>query len=90
MAKILRHIPEELRDIILDFQFAQTTHPIDIMQRGWDSTPACTWRVDKFHDEEASDLYRDEQSDRETIEWTEESNRWQENEHGGIYYWGGP
>ena len=89
MAKILRHIPEELRDIILDFQFAQTAHPIDIMKWGWDSIPACTWRVDKFHEEEAMDLWRDEESDRETIEWIEEENRWQENEHGGIYYWVG-
>ena len=60
------------------------------MKRGWDSIPACAWRVDKFHEEEAMDLWRDEESDRETIEWIEEENRWHENEHGGIYYWGGP
>ena len=59
------------------------------MKWGWDSIPACQWRVDKFHEEEAMDLWRDEEADRETIEWMEEENRWQDNEHGGIYYWGG-
>ena len=73
-----------------DYQFSKTTHPVDIMKWGWDSTPACAWRVDKFHEEEAMDLWRDEESARESIEWIEEENRWHENERGGLYRWGGP
>ena len=87
MEKILTHIPEELRQIILDYQSSKTTHPVDIMKWGWDSIPACAWRVSKFHDEEPMDLWRDEESSREAIEWTEEEERWYENEHGGLYRW---
>ena len=63
------------RHSILDFQFTRTTHPVDIMKSGWDSIPACIWRVEKFHDEEAMDLYQDEEDCRESIEWTEEEGR---------------
>ena len=87
MKKILRHIPEELRHIILDYQFAKTTHPLDIMRGGWDSTPACFWRVKKFHDEEAGDLYQDERDSRESIEWIEKEDRWHQNERGGLERW---
>ena len=90
MAKIVKQIPEELRLIIIDYQFAETTHPVDIMKWGWDSIPACRWRVDKYHEEEKEDLLIDEVNDRETIQWMEEANRWQDNERGGIYHWGGP
>ena len=71
MESILRQIPEELRDIILEFQYPKTVHPIDIMKRGWDSTLACIWRVDKFHTEEAADLKMDEEDERESIEWAQ-------------------
>ena len=79
MRKVLTDIPEEIRNIILDYQFSKTTHPVDIMKWGWDSIPACAWHVDKFQAEEAMDLWRDEESSHEAIEWIEEENRWQEN-----------
>ena len=75
MAKILNQLPEELRHIILDVQFTKTTHPVVIMKRGLDSTPACFWGVKKSHEQEACDLYQDEEDSRESIEWIEEEGR---------------
>ena len=67
MEHIFHHIPEELRTIILDYQFEQNPQPIKIMQLGWDSDKACNWRVDKFHDQAALELYECEKDYRESI-----------------------
>ena len=75
MKSMLGQIPDELRKIILDFQYSKSTNPYEIMKTGWDSIPACRWRVNKFHAEEADDLIQDEEHMRESIEWAEEDGR---------------
>ena len=75
MERLLSQIPEELRNIILDFQYNKSTNPYNIMREGWDTVPACRWRVSKFYAEEVGNLIHDEKENREWLEWIEQQGR---------------
>ena len=75
MKRVLGQMPEEVRKIILDFQYSKSTHPYDIMKTGWDTVQACRWRVNKFYTEEAGNLIQEEKDNREWMEWTEQHGR---------------
>ena len=47
VALIIAHIPKEVRDIIIKYQFPKQVSSYELMSRGWCSTPACIWRVKK-------------------------------------------
>ena len=73
--RLMPQIPEELRDIILEFQFTKLTNPYHVMQHGWDITLACVWRVEKFHTEEKQNIINDEKESRDWFEYMEGHGR---------------
>ena len=73
--RLMPQIPEELRDIILEFQFTKMTNPYHVMQTGWDTTLACQWRVKKFYTEEKQSIINDEKESREWFEYMEGHGR---------------
>ena len=75
MERLLSQIPEELRNMSLDFQYSKSTNLYEIMKTGWDTTQACRWRVSKFYTEETDNLIQDEKDNREWMEWTEQRGR---------------
>ena len=73
--RLMPQIPEELRDIILEFQFPKLINPYNIMQTGWDTTLVCAWRVERFHTEEKNNIISDEKEHREWFEYMEQHGR---------------
>ena len=73
--RLMPQIPEELRDIILEFQFHKLINPYNIMQTGWDTTLVCAWRVERFHTEEKNNIISDEKEHREWFEYMEQHGR---------------
>ena len=62
--QLMPQIPEELRDIIVQFQFTKTTNPLHVLQTGWETIDACIWRVDKFYTEEKQNIINNERDSR--------------------------
>ena len=61
--------------MIVEFRFTKTTNPLHVMQTGWDTIPACQWRVDKFYTEEKQNTINDEKDSREWFEYMEGHGR---------------
>ena len=62
--RLMPQLPEELRDIILEYQYTKATNHLHVLQTGWDSTLACQWRVKKFFTEEKHHIINDEKDSR--------------------------
>ena len=73
--RLMPQLPDELRDIILEYQFPIATNHLSVMQFGWDTIRACNWRVKKFYNYEKQQITKDEKESRDWLTYMETHGR---------------